>query len=361
MPRFAASALLAPSPPADDPSEKTPRRRRPAADAGVRPSSNTLNDLVFPAWARLSEKPASDGERDAQHAAEAFFAAGAGLALLDRIFRENPPYAGALRQRLALRATATAAKILRLREDEGGLRDAEHLSLANADPGRAGRLHRLWRALAAGQSRLDGEIFARVLPLLDAPPTIKAENLDAAVRNAVAQVRHPLVVSARTATLVANALPPEMHLEAEILAFWAADWALAKTLGWERPTPLLATRILDPSLRRGATGRRPRACDPHWPETMARAYALAAIDAHALAADLARRCEKLLAAAPKLRAKGAARVIELLLADDAATPARAAQTTGCSDRAARRLFDRLVALGAVRELSGRTNFRLYGL
>jgi hypothetical protein len=62
-----------------------------------------------------------------------------------------------------------------------------------------------------------------------------------------------------------------------------------------------------------------------------------------------------------LRAKGAGRVIELLLSDDAVSPARAAKAARLSDRAARRLFDRLIELGAAGELSGRPNFRLYGL
>jgi Protein of unknown function (DUF1403) len=62
-----------------------------------------------------------------------------------------------------------------------------------------------------------------------------------------------------------------------------------------------------------------------------------------------------------LRAKGAARVVELLLADDALAPSRAAKAARLSDRAARRLFERLMELDALRELSGRPSFRLYGL
>jgi hypothetical protein len=88
---------------------------------------------------------------------------------------------------------------------------------------------------------------------------------------------------------------------------------------------------------------------------------MAAQEAYALASELARAGEKLLAAQPKLRAKGASRVVDLLLGDDAVSPARAAKLARLSDRAARRLFDRLIELGAVRELSGRSNFRLYGL
>ncbi len=150
-------------------------------------------------------------------------------------------------------------------------------------------------------------------------------------------------------------------VDAEIFALWLADLALATRLGWAAPVPLLATAIAHPSLRRGPAGKRPRPGDPDWADALVRAYALAAREAYALAVELTRRSQSLLASAPKLRAKGAGRVVELLLTDDAVSPARAAKAARLSDRASRRLFDRLVELGAARELSGRPSFRLYGL
>ena len=84
--------------------------------------------------------------------------------------------------------------------------------------------------------------------------------------------------------------------------------------------------------------------------------ALRAID---LSAELERRADRLLAVAPKLRAKAADAVVEKLLSDDAIVASE--KIAGMSDRGLRRLFDRLVELGAVRELSGRPAFRIYGL
>ena len=77
-----------------------------------------------------------------------------------------------------------------------------------------------------------------------------------------------------------------------------------------------------------------------------------------LAGDLARAAARLRAVAPKLRAKAAGRAVDLFLSRDALVPGALAFM---SDRAARRLCDRLVALGAVRELTGRDTFRLYGV
>jgi hypothetical protein len=68
---------------------------------------------------------------------------------------------------------------------------------------------------------------------------------------------------------------------------------------------------------------------------------------------------KLSEAAPKLRAKCAGTVVTALLEEDAL--ALGSRLACMSDRGLRRLCDRLVELGAVRELTGRTTFRLYGL
>ncbi|WP_353806885.1 DUF1403 family protein [Mesorhizobium sp.] len=77
------------------------------------------------------------------------------------------------------------------------------------------------------------------------------------------------------------------------------------------------------------------------------------------ATELGRRADRLLVVAPKLRAKGADAVVETLLADDSVVASQ--NVPGMSDRGLRRLFDCLVDLSAVRELSGRTSFRICGL
>ncbi|WP_245501658.1 DUF1403 family protein [Mesorhizobium sp. M2A.F.Ca.ET.067.02.1.1] len=78
-----------------------------------------------------------------------------------------------------------------------------------------------------------------------------------------------------------------------------------------------------------------------------------------LAAELARRGKKLLAVTPRLRAKGAGDVIFLLLNKDAVSGSLTSKNL--SRFAARRLYDRLQQFDAVRELSGRPTFRLFGL
>ena len=134
----------------------------------------------------------------------------------------------------------------------------------------------------------------------------------------------------------------------EVPALILADAALAQALGWDYVTPLLAAGLKRADLRkRGAELRL--SCH--------RALFASAGEALRLAADLARRTGHLNAVAPKLRAKGAGDAVEMFLTRDAVAPA----ALPLPDRAARRLCDRLVDLGAVRELTGRDTFRLYGV
>lgn len=134
------------------------------------------------------------------------------------------------------------------------------------------------------------------------------------------------------------------------LALVFADVALVQTLGWSHVLPLLALGLKRTDLQKSGDELR-LACH--------RAIVAAAVDATREAADLARRAARLNEVAPKLRAKGAEEAVALFLGRDAVAPA--ALTSLRSDRAARRFCDRLVELSAVRELTGRDSFRLYGV
>ncbi|MBG0800451.1 DUF1403 family protein [Methylocystis sp. H4A] len=368
-------------------------RRRPL-DPSLPPNLPEIQPL--PRWARLNGGAGGD--------TNAMFFAGAGVAHLDQILRSGdvssagrdsvdfsraglgtdadissassdsvdfssagkifgvePVFSGALRQRLALKAAATCARLARLREDEAALRDAEHLAGVGVDTSPAGRLHRLFRLFASRPVKFDAATLSAAAEYMGAPSALDFQGLAAALREAVASADNPLAAAAGVSAAAAPDLAAVPAIDAEIFALWLADLALAQKLGWKAPVPLLATVIAHPALRRAANGRRPRPTDRDWSTVLASAYALAAREGIDVAGALSRQTRKLLDAAPKLRAKSAARVIEMLLADDCIAPARAAKTAKLSERGARRLFDRLTELGAVRELSGRTSFRLYGL
>ena len=85
------------------------------------------------------------------------------------------------------------------------------------------------------------------------------------------------------------------------------------------------------------------------------------------AADLSRRTAKLNAITPKLRTRNADAALAVFLSYDAVSPSGMLSPMikgsrfKMTDRSARRLCDRLVELGAVRELTGRPTFRLYGV
>jgi hypothetical protein len=298
-----------------------------------------------PAWARASGR--ADGDP--------LFFAGAGLALLDAFLRREPPAAGALRVRLALKSATASAKILRLNADEAALRD---LRFAVGDPrGPLATLVSLWRDGARRPPNLDPSRIGDAAALLDLG--VDPNGLAASLK-ACAGEGDPVSAAAQAAALAFCALPDAPPAEAEILALWAFDMVIALRLRWPRPVPLIATKILDPGLRSNGGGRA-RPGEPAWPNAATGAIAIAAASALDLAADLARRSNILIAVAPKLRSKPAEKIVDLLLAQDCVSPAEAARHAPMTGRAARRLFDRLVLLGAVREFSDRPTFRLYGL
>ena len=268
--------------------------------------------------------------------------------------RSAPVWAGVWRQRLALKSAAAATRLIGRTEGESGLRDAQLFRAASDDPGPAGRLLLAWRRLVGRSTTLDGEAARAIGELLELKWDDGLADVIANAEDLVASPRPAPVVAAEVAAELYRARP-----DAELLAFWLADAMLAQKLRWPVPVPLLVGQVASPLFRTGELRRRIRPGGEGWGRAVLLAYAQGAAEACDLGADLGRRAARLLEVAPKLRAKGSTEVVSLLLDDDAMSASWS--SAKLSARGTRRLFERLQHLGAVRELSGRPTFRLYGL
>src|SRR5271170_2657802 len=202
-------------------------------DSSAIPGALTASAAAFPAWARAKNPPETE--------AEAGFLAGAALARLDPIARENPPWAGAWRQRLALQAAAASVARAGRNEDEPALRDALHLTRSGADPGPAGRRLRAWRALAAGSTGQWRSAIAVAAAALDLPGDDALQAAIEAAGACAAGARPAPFAAARAFELVTRAMAPgDRGGAGELLAAWLADSVLAQKLKWPFALPLLA-------------------------------------------------------------------------------------------------------------------------
>jgi hypothetical protein len=289
-----------------------------------------LTTQPLPGWVHFDDRAGKGAPEeepgDIGHASrEPAFTAGAALFALDQIFRAEPVFLGAWRMRIALHAAVSASRLLRARADEAELRDSLYLTRAGDEPGLAGRAHRLLRRFTKTPVRLANATLEELAELSKGDGPV------------------------------------------EIRALLREDLALAEQLGWRQPLPLHLVAIHDPAFRRGEEGRRLRIGEPGWGANRSAIVARAAIMAHAEAVTLSRRAEVLIAAAGTLRTRDGEAGLALILNDDCVAPWRMAGEVGIasrgmsSDRAARRFCETLHARGALRLLTPRAAFRLYGL
>ena len=277
----------------------------------------------LPAWITLARPDTLE---------DVAFLSGAALNHLHLVLGYKEVPQALLRDRLALWAAEACVGFSGRPERAGELRDAVHVLRPGDLPGPAGETYLAWQR--AVERPVSIKALGRALP------TLKPGQIAAWVD---AGKGAPVTRAAMVLKAVLTDAP-----RADEAALILADAALAQALGWEHLVPLLATGMKRADLRKHGDDLR---LASH------RALISSAVEAVRLAADLARRAAHLRMVAPKLRAKGAGAAVEIFLTCDAVAPS----ALPLPDRAARRLCDRLVDLGAVRELTGRDAFRLYGV
>jgi hypothetical protein len=298
----------------------------------------TAQSLTIETLPRIPPLPAWINTERTETLDAAAFQSGAALAHLSSISIIADLPHGLWRDRLALAAAEVCTGVSGRRESAGTLRDALHLTKPGDDPGPAGRVFRQWSKTVARP--------ISILNLYQTLENVSSERIKSCLSDTGTS---PIERSAQAIKAILIDNPHD-----EIAALILADAVLAKSLAWSYVLPLVSLNMKtrDLHLQGHDLGL---ACH--------RAVLTGVGQALSLANELARGAARLRRAMPKLRAKGAAQAIDLFLSRDALAPAALAREIRgrLSDRAARRLCERLVELGALRELTGRDMFRLYGV
>lgn len=282
------------------------------------------------------------------------FQSGVTLTILDQLVSD--PSRGVpvklLANRLALTAASATSKLEGRIAREVDIRDAYRLTSAGEASGPDGDLLAFWRG--AARLRITGRDWNAALKTfvgLDLGTEVDGWLQSAASR---CHTHGPLVgcVSVMRSVL-------EVDDRAERVACLLSDVVLARVLNWPVVLPVSAQCLTKAILRD---------LDEDEPELAVQQRILQSIeDAVHRSRDLAQRVAALQAVAPKLRAKGSDAAVALFLSEDAVAPSTMLSpmiqgtTMRMTDRAARRLCDRLVELNVVHELTGRPTFRLYGI
>jgi hypothetical protein len=300
----------------------------------------------LPGWARPRTHDLTESD--------AAFAAGIALKSIDDLVRTDPPWLGCWRDRLALKSAAVAARMVGRSEEETAIREAVLLTAAGADPGPAGKLFLATRLLGRRTGALTTSSVKELAELLG----MKWDDSLAPIPDLVDSTNQsgraaPFAVADLITAI--SAVRPDV----EVLALGLADIVLSQKLKWAKPVPLLLPERFGAAFRTIGGRGRVRPGEPGYPKAICLALVDGVDAALRSAVEIDRRATRLQAVVPKVRTKGAEPVIRKLLNEDA-VPA-SAPGSDLSRWAANRLFERLESFEAVRELSGRSSFRIFGL